>query len=308
MQYQGSLVALITPFKRNGKIDSKSLEKLVEWHIAEGSDGIVCCGTTGESCTLNDREKILVTQICLNVSASRIPIFAGTGASGTRETCIMTEKVQKMGVQGCLVVTPFYNKPTPHGLSLHFQEVGKVGLPVIVYHNPGRTGAFYSAETIASLENIQGIKAIKTSCDLALFQQIRKLTTLPLFAGEDDLTYAMMQNGASGAISVIGNVIPRGWKKMIALCLKGEWSRAEALSIRYAGLCKALFLETNPQPVKWAAKWLGFIASGAFRLPLTEPSLEVQKSIKEIFASLALKPGTDQESGISLLHTSLLKL
>lgn len=300
MQYQGSFVALITPFNRKGKIDRKSLEKLIEWHIAEGTDGIVCCGTTGEFCTLSDREKLLVAQICLDTASSRIPIIVGTGSSATRETCILTEKAQKLGAQGCLVVTPFYNKPTPLGLSLHFQEVGKVGLPVIVYHNPGRTGARYSAETIASLEKIEGITAIKTSCDLALFQQIRKLTKLPLFAGEDDLTYAMMQNGAAGAISVIGNLIPRGWRNMIDLCLKGDWTQAELLSQRYAPLCKALFLETNPQPVKWAVKWLGLIANGTFRLPLGVPSLEVQAALKSVFVSLALTPGVDQKKGLAI--------
>lgn len=298
MKMQGSFVALITPFNAKGGIDRRSLEKLIEWHIAEGTDGLVCCGTTGEFCTLSTSDKLRVAQICLDTASSRIPVIVGTGAPGTRETCLLTEKAQKIGAQSCLVVTPFYNKPSPAGLSLHFREVCKVGLPVVAYYNPGRTGVRYSGETIASLGQIGGVAAIKTSCDLPLFQNIRKLTTLPLLAGEDDLTYAMMRNGASGAISVIGNVIPRGWKAMIDLCLKGQWSEAESLSQRYAPLFKALFLETNPQPVKWALKWLGLIPNGAFRLPLTDPSIEVQNTMKQTLLSLALRPGLSAKQGI----------
>ena len=285
---RGSFVALITPFDRKKRIDRKVLEELVEWHIKEGTDGIVCCGTTGEGLALSEAERKKVTEICIHTAQKRIPIIASTGTSDTRQSVKLTEHMYKLGADGCLVVTPYYNKPSQRGCILHFGEITRVGLPMIIYHNPGRAVIRLTAEAIAEIAEFPSVVAIKESShDMDLVKKIRKLSKIPLFSGEDDLTYAILGEGGIGAISVIGNIIPRGWSEMIHLALEGKWTPAKLLADRYAPLCKALFLETNPQCVKFAMHWLG-LAEGALRLPLIPPEMPIQKEIQRTLVSLSL--------------------
>jgi len=286
--FRGSFVALITPFDRKKRVDFKVLESLVDWHISQGTDGIVCCGTTGESLTLSDKEKKQITEICVRTSAKRIPIIVGTGTSDTRQSVKLTENVKKLGADGCLVITPYYNKPSQTGCILHFKEVAKVGLPLIVYHNPGRAVVRLKAETIAEIAQLPNVVAIKESShDLELVRQIRKLSNISIFSGEDDLSCQIIEEGAVGAISVIGNVIPKAWSQMVHFALEQNWKMAKLFANRYLPLCKALFLETNPQCIKFAMQWLGLIR-GDLRLPLTRPEIGVQKEIKRVLLALSL--------------------
>lgn len=287
-QFRGSFVALITPFDRKKRVDRKALEDLVEWHINEGTDGIVCCGTTGEGVALSEAERKKIAEICVCIAEKRIPVIASTGTSDTRQSVKLTEQMNKLGVDGCLVVTPYYNKPTQRGCILHFGEISKVGLPMILYHNPARAVIRLTAETIAEIAEFPSVAAIKESShDMDFVKKIRKLSKIPLFSGEDDLTYQILAEGGIGAISVIGNIIPGGWSKMIHLALDGKWKLAKLLSDRYAPLCKALFLETNPQCVKFAMDWLG-LAKGEIRLPLVEPETSIQKEIKQALVGASL--------------------
>lgn len=286
--FSGSFVALITPFNRKKQVDYKLLERLVEWHIEQGTNGIVCCGTTGEGIVLSESERKKITETCVRVANKRIAIIAATGTPDTLYSVKLTEKMQKLGADGTLVVTPYYNKPTQKGCLLHFKEIAKVGLPLILYHNPGRAVIKLTAETIAEIGNLPHVIGIKESShDMDLIRQIRKLSKIPIFSGEDDLSCQIIQEGGIGAISVIGNLIPKGWSQMIHLALKGKWKEAQSLSSRYQPLCKALFLETNPQCVKFAMQWLG-LAQSELRLPLVLPEIHTQKEIKKALINLSL--------------------
>lgn len=288
MQFRGSFVALVTPFDAKGRIDRKALEQLVEWHIAEGTNGIVCCGTTGEGLSLTDAEKKRVADICIKTAAGRIPIIVGTGLPGTKPTILLTEQMGKLGASACLVVTPYYMKPNAEGCFLHFQEVAKVGIPLIAYYNPGRAVMRLSVEALAELTTISGIGAIKDSSGDPEF--VRKLCTLshkPILSGDDDLTFETLRAGGMGAISVIGNLFPRSWKRMISLALEGKWNESKKISDRFLVACKANFLETNPQPLKFAMGWLRR-CSDTLRLPLVPVSEKTEKEMKQIFVSLFL--------------------
>jgi 4-hydroxy-tetrahydrodipicolinate synthase len=286
--FRGSLVALITPFTAKGKIDRKALEALVEWQVQEGTDGIVCCGSTGEALTLSDRERLQVAEICVKTVAGRIRVIVGSGTPDTKHSVRLTQAVQKLGAHGCLVLTPYYNRPTQRGCLEHFREVAKVGLPVIAYHNPGRTAFLFTLESVQELGEIPGVVAIKESSgNLKFVEAIRSSSKISILAGDDDLTYSMIQRGAVGAISVIGNVIPRGWKKMIQAALAEQWKQAEPLAARYMPLCKAHFLETNPQCVKYVVSQMGR-CKPVVRLPLLMPTAATKSALQKILVRLAL--------------------
>jgi len=286
MDFRGSYVPLITPFDKKGRLDRKALEKLIEWHIAEGTDGIVCSATTGEGPCLSDVERKKVGEICIRTAAGRIPVIVSTGINDTNTSVRYTEIAQKLGANGCLVVTPYYNRPSQRGCYLHFQEVAKVGLPVIIYHNPPRAVVRLTAETIEEVSQIPNIVAIKESShDLELVRKICK--SIPVFSGDDDLAFAILREGGVGSIATTANLIPRGWKQMISLCLQGKWEKAEALSKRYLSLCKALFLETNPQGMKFAMAWLGR-CEATLRLPMILPTAATQQELKREILRLAL--------------------
>lgn len=278
MQWRGSFVPLITPFDRKLRIDRKALEKLVEWHIAEGTDGIVCSATTGEGPVLSDADRKTVAEICVKTAARRIPIIVATGINDTRQSIKHTEKAQSIGADGCLVVTPYYNRPTQRGCFLHFEAIAKVGLPVIVYHNPPRTAIRLLAETVIEMAQIPNIVAIKESShDLDLVRKIQPF--LPVFSGDDDMTLSTLREGGVGSISVTANLFPRSWKQMIDCCLERRWERGNLLFERFSPVFQALFLETNPQCVKFALSWMGR-CQPFLRLPLILPNPSTQMKIK----------------------------
>lgn len=285
---KGCYVALITPFKANGKIDTQSLRKLISWHIDQGTDGILCCGATGESVALSDSEKKKIGAICIETAEKKVPIIVGTGSSSTAQTVRLNEAMQKLGATATLVVTPYYNKPTTRGCIAHYREVCSVGLPVIPYYNPKRTGCYLTADTFVEIGAIPGIIAMKDSSgDLTFMRTLKKKSSLPILSGDDDLTFAALKEGAVGAISVIGNLLPRLWKEMIYLTLDGKWEEAKKRFDRYLPLCKALFLETNPQCVKWVAHWFG-LSAPSLRLPLLEIEEKTKKALRQKVVQLAL--------------------
>lgn len=283
--FYGSIVALVTPFTNSLRLDRKALASLVEWHIGEKTDGIVCCGTTGEACTLSETERKAVIETCVKTAAGRIPVIAGTGTCDTRQTVRFTEEALKLGADGCLVVTPYYNKPSQRGCLAHFRETAKVGLPIIVYYNPGRAVFRFTRDTLSELGKIPGIVAFKDSGrDPALVHDL--FSTLAVLSGDDDMTLDWIERGGKGVISVIGNVIPRGWGEMVRLALKQD-PKAKVLFERYLPLCHGNFIETNPQCVKYLVSQMGR-CRGQLRLPMVLPTKQTQTALKQILLRMAL--------------------
>ncbi len=281
ISFAGSFVALVTPFDARGRIDVKKLQSLVHWHVEQGTDGIICSGTTGEAPTLSDADRKKVLQTCLDAAAKRIWVLAGTGTSDTRQTVRLTQMAQKAGADGCLVVAPFYNKPSQKGCLLHYQAVSCVGLPFIVYNNPGRSVIQLQPDTIAAIALLPFASALKESTnDPTFLQKIRELTSLPILAGEDAITLEMIREGATGAVSVIGNAIPMQWKRMIQAAREGKWEIAKEYVDRYQPLIRAIGKETNPVGIKSVLARMGK-CSHKLRLPLTEPTEAVQDEIRK---------------------------
>jgi 4-hydroxy-tetrahydrodipicolinate synthase len=288
MSFRGSLVALVTPFNSKGSLDRKALASLVEWQIEQGIDGIVCCATTGEGPALSASEIRTVAEICIRTAGKRVPIIVSTGAPSTKETIRLTESALKLGADGCLVVTPFYNRPSQRGCVAHFTEVAKVGLPMILYHNPGRAGLRLTVETVVEIGNIPGVVGYKDSNhDLDFIRRLKKLSSISILSGDDDLTFATMKEGAVGGICPIANLIPKSWSRMIHLSIQGKWGEASQLNERYMPLIRSLYTETNPQCFKFVLDWFGKI-HGHLRLPLLTPSWDVQLELKRQFCRLAL--------------------
>lgn len=294
----GSFVALATPFDRKGRIDWKCVEKLISWHIEQGTDGIVCCGATGEGMTVSDSEKKKMAALSLRVAGNQIPILINSGTADTKHSVRLTEEMMKLGASGTLVVTPYYNKPTQRGCLRHFSEIAKVGLPVIVYNNPGRVSLRLEAETVAELGKVPGIAGYKDSTgDINFIRKIRTLSSIPILSGDDDLTYETLLEGGSGAISVIGNLFPKAWKKMISLALEKNWEASKKISDQFRPLCKALFLEPNPQCLKFAMSWLGRCEEH-LRLPLLPPEEKTKQEIKNRIITLSLPFFRSQPSAV----------
>jgi 4-hydroxy-tetrahydrodipicolinate synthase len=287
--FKGSIVALITPFTEQGEVDYPALKRLVDWHAVEGTDAIVCCGTTGEAPTLSDEEQNMVFEIAIDVAKKRLPIIAGTGTYDTRKTVEKTAKAKALGAEGCLVVVPYYSRPTPEGCVAHYKEVSKVGLPTIVYHHPGRTGVWFSAEILVEIAKLPSVVGIKeASGGLELIAQIKQLSDIPVLSGDDTMAYAMMELGAAGVVSIVANIIPGQWKEMIHMFLQGDKEGAKELDTLYAPLCQAMVLETNPQCVKYAASLLGKCTS-YMRLPLLLPRVLNRSAILSALSSVHLK-------------------
>lgn len=288
MQMKGSFVALATPFDPSGQIDWKCFEKRVQWQIDQGTDGLVCFGTTGEGIALSLAEKERIAKVSLEISNGKVPVIANTGVADTKTSVLLTEKMAKLKLSGCLAVTPYYNKPSQRGCVLHFAEIAKVGLPVIVYNNPGRSKVLLEPETVAEIAEIPNVLGYKDSTgDLGIVRKIKELTDLAIFSGDDDLTFETLKIGGAGAISVIGNLIPKIWKEMISLALDGKWEASKGIAERMRPLLKALFLESNPQCLKFAMSWLG-MCDKTLRLPLVEPLEFNQRAIKEAVLEISL--------------------
>jgi 4-hydroxy-tetrahydrodipicolinate synthase len=268
--FQGSFVALVTPF-RDGAVDLAALDDLVRWHLECGTHGVVPLGTTGESPTIDAEERAAILRTVVTRCRGKIPVLAGTGTNDTRKTIVYTRQAKELGADGALVVTPYYNKPTQEGLFRHFEAVARsVSLPVVLYNIPGRSAVSIAPETIARLAKVKGIVAVKEATgNVETVTQIRQLCSLDILSGEDGLNYPILALGGTGIISVVANILPR---ECVALCdavRAGDLAKGLALHEKLYPVAKALFLETNPAPVKTALKLLGR-GTGEVRLPLCE--------------------------------------
>lgn len=270
--FHGSMVALVTPMREDGAIDDDSLAGLIEFHISQGTDALVAVGTTGESATLDEHEHCELIRRVVELAAGRVPVIAGTGANSTTEAVSLTRCALKAGADACLLVTPYYNKPTQEGLYLHHKAVAEaVPIPQILYNVPGRTACDMLPETVerlADISNIVGIKEATGNLDRARDILARCGDRLDLYSGDDATALDVMLLGGKGVISVTANVAPRAMRDMCAAALAGDEARARAIDATLQALHRDLFVEANPIPVKWALAEMGLIPRG-IRLPLT---------------------------------------
>lgn len=268
----GSIVALVTPMLNDGGVDWDALNKLVEWHIAQGTHGIVAVGTTGESATLDVEEHAQVIEAVIKAVAGRIPVIAGTGANSTREAIELTETARKLGADAALLVTPYYNKPTQEGLYQHYKAIAEaVDLPQILYNVPGRTGVDMHNDTVirlAAVERIVGIKDATGDLNRGHDLITRLNQKIAVYSGDDATAYRLILLGAQGNISVTANVAPQVMSQVCEAAQTGNREQAEQLNNSIAMLHQVLFCESNPIPVKWALSDMGLIGTG-IRLPLT---------------------------------------
>ncbi|MBI3560234.1 MAG: 4-hydroxy-tetrahydrodipicolinate synthase [Gammaproteobacteria bacterium] len=280
--FKGSMVALVTPMTEDGAIDEAALEVLVEFHISNGTDAIVSVGTTGESATLDEEEHCYVMRRTVVLARGRIPVIGGTGSNSTREAIELTRCAKEAGCAACLLVTPYYNKPTQEGMYLHFKAVAEaVAIPQIPYNVPGRTAVDLLPATVGRLAKIQHIIGIKeASGDLARVTALRELCggAFELYSGDDATAMEFMLRGGQGVISVTSNVAPKAMQAMCAAAIAGDRKRASAIDASLLGLHTKLFVEANPIPVKWALHKMGLIAPG-IRLPLTPLSPQYHAEI-----------------------------
>jgi 4-hydroxy-tetrahydrodipicolinate synthase len=269
---QGSIVALVTPMDESGAVDWASLQKLVEFHIGQGTDAIVAVGTTGESATLDEDEHCVVIKATVEYAQGRIPIIAGTGSNSTSEAITLTNRAKEVGADACLIVTPYYNKPTQEGLYLHYKAISEaVDIPQILYNVPGRTACDMLPETVGRLSYLPNIVGVKEATgDLPRIKAIRALagSDFAIYSGDDATSREACLLGANGSITVTGNVAPKLVHEMLMAAIKGDVDMALALDNKLVGLHKHLFIQANPIPVKWAAAEMGLMAKG-IRLPLT---------------------------------------
>lgn len=283
--FKGSMVALVTPFK-NGKIDEEALKALVEFHIKNGTTALVPCGTTGESATLSYAEHDKVIELVIEFAKKRVPIMAGTGSNSTDEAIVLTRHAKSAGAEASLQVSPYYNRPTQKGLYLHFKAIAEaVDIPIILYNIASRTGVNIEPETIAKLAGIKNIIGVKeASGSLEQMSRIKKLCPKEflLISGDDALTLPVMSIGGVGVISVVANIIPKDVARLCESFEEGNMKEAEDLHYRMLPLIKAMFIETNPIPVK-TAMGLMKMAGPEMRLPLCEMLPEnKEKLIKEL--------------------------
>ena len=282
--FHGSMVAVVTPMKKSGEIDYSSFDKLIEFHIESGTDALVPAGTTGESATLDFEEHCEVVRRAVQVVNGRIPVIAGTGANATHEALELTRDAHKAGADACLLVTPYYNKPTQEGLYHHYRLIAEsVDIPQILYNVPGRTACDMQPDTVHRLSELKNIVGIKeASGSLERSYEIMRLCgkDFAVYSGEDPVAAEMMLNGGRGVISVTANVAPAKMHTMCAAALGGDRARALSLDRELQGLHKELFVESNPIPLKWALHELGLIPPG-IRLPLLPLSAEYHEQVRK---------------------------
>src|SRR3989338_3317777 len=289
---KGSMVALVTPFK-NGKVDEQAIKRLLDFHLQNGTDVIVPCGTTGETSTLSHEEHKGVMSFVIDYVSGRLPVICGAGSNSTQEAVPFLQHAKKEGASGVLVVTPYYNNPTQEGLFRHYEFLAKeVDIPIVIYNVPSRTGISIAPETVirlAKISNVIGIKEASGSLDQA--SKIIAGCNLAVLSGEDSLTLPLLSIGATGVISVVANVVPKQVHEMVEAYLSGTVREAQRLHQELFSLSKVLFIETNPIPVKTALALMGFI-SGELRLPLCEMSDENQKKLVHVLKQQGLIKST----------------
>ena len=286
--FKGSMVALVTPFK-NGRVDKKKIKELVKFHLEKGTHGICPCGCTGEAATLTHEEQKEIIALVVDEVRGRVPVIAGTGSNSTNEALVLTRFAARCGANGALVITPYYNKPTPQGQYEHYRRLAEEAhIPIVIYNVPSRTGICMLPETIARLSALKNIVAIKeASGNLEQVNQIISLCDITVLSGDDSLTLPMMAIGAKGVISVIANLIPHDMVKMIDAFFAGDLEEARRLHYQMLPLAKAMFYETNPIPIKAALGLLKMITP-EWRLPLCPPRPDTLKKIRETLKNYGL--------------------
>lgn len=291
-QLQGSIVAIVTPFKDNGEIDLDTFDELVEFHISSGTDGIVVCGTTGETPTLSDAEDAQMIERCVKKVNGRVPVIAGTGSNSTADSIKYSKKAVELGADALLVVAPYYNKPSRRGIYKHFSQVAKnVDAPIILYNVPGRTGSTIEPSTAIELaHNYKNIIAIKEAGgDMNVFAELlaNRPEGFKVYSGDDFLAYSANCLGADGCISVVANIIPADFHEMMKRSIEGDYQSARKLFYKYRALMELMFLESNPLPVKTALALMGRI-NEVFRAPLCEMEDENRDQVKVELKKLKL--------------------
>jgi len=289
--FQGSFVAMVTPF-RNGKVDEAKLRELVEFHVTNGTDGLIPCGTTGESPTLSHDEHHRVVELVIEAARGRIRVVAGTGSYSTSDAIEMTKHAERAGAAGALVVNPYYNKPTQEGLYRHFRAVAEsVAIPILVYNIQGRTAINVETDTMARLardvKNVVGVKEASGSLD-QMSQVIAACgPDFSVLSGDDNITLPLLAIGGSGVVSVIANIVPRETADLVHAALEGDWKRARDLHFRLFPLARAAFLETNPIPIKEAMAMAGMLEP-EFRLPMCRMSDANREKLRAILKPYGL--------------------
>lgn len=286
--FSGSIVALITPFL-NGEIDVIALKKLVNWHIDEGTNGLVVCGSTGEAALLTREERRLIIETVIHENAGRLPIIIGCGAPSTHEAIEMMREAKVLGANAALVVTPYYVKPTPEGIFQHFKALNEaVNLPIIIYNNPGRAVTGMSVELVVRLAELSNVVAIKDSCDdltrvIKMRRQIKK--TFSYLSGDDPIATAYLAHGGDGVISVSANVVPKLCRQMVEAWKNRDLDQFAALRDTLLPLHEAIFIEASPAPVKYVASQLQ-LTTDEVRLPLVAASAEARKILDQVILDI----------------------
>ncbi len=286
--FEGSIVAIVTPFE-DGKIDKRRLSELIEFHISEGTSAILPCGCTGEAATLSHQEQKHMIKLVIDIVNERVPVIAGTGSNSTEEALVLTKSAKEAGADGALLITPYYNKPTPEGQYLHYEKIAKaVDIPIILYNVPSRTGISILPQTVARLSKIDNIVAIKeASGSIDQVNAIIDLCDIIVLSGEDALTLPMMALGAKGVISVAANVVPKHMAMMVKSFLDGNLEESRKIHFKLFPLFKALFYETNPIPIKTALGMMGKI-DPQLRLPLCEMRKENAERLRRVLTDIGI--------------------
>ncbi len=285
--FKGSMVALATPFK-NGVVDETTISELVEFQAANGTDAICPCGCTGEAATLTHDEQVRVIDIVIEAVAGRAKVIAGTGSNSTAEALELTRRAKEAGADGALMITPYYNKPTQRGLVTHYTKAAEIGLPIMLYNVPSRTGVKMSPETIAELSKVENIAAVKEACgSVDQVSAILNLCDINVLSGDDSLTLPMLAVGAKGVVSVAANVAPAEVKALIDDFNNGNIEEAQRRHYELLPLFKVLFCETNPIPLKKALSMMG-MTENELRPPLEPLSAENEPRLRAVLESLGL--------------------
>lgn len=289
--FSGSIVALVTPFSSSGELNTEKVRELVQFHIEKGSNGVVPCGTTGESPTLSEQEKEELFETVVNAAEGKISVIAGTGTNDTAKSLKMTKFAKKIGADGALVITPYYNKPTQEGLYRHFMHIAdNADLPIVVYNVPGRTSVNILPETVERLASHKNIVAIKeASGNLAQISEIRSRCgeRITILSGDDGLTLPILSVGGKGVISVTANIVPDLLSEMVQAFERNDYAKTLSIHNNLEALNKVLFIETNPIPIKTAMNLMGF-EMGGFRLPLCKMSSANETILKAVLREYGL--------------------
>ncbi len=287
--FKGCFVAVVTPFRR-GEVDEAAFKELVRFLVEKGVDGIVPCGTTGESPALSREEQRRLIKLAVKEARKRVAVIAGTGSNNTKEAEELTEFAKDCGADGALVVAPYYNKPTPRGLESHYRRLERIGLPLVIYNIPSRTGINIPPSIVAKLSqlnNIVGIKEASGSMDQVSSIITQSKPNFSVLSGDDSLTLPILSLGGVGVVSVVANILPKETHDLVSSYLRGDIERAKELHYKLFDLCKAMFIETNPLPIKTAMARLGMIEK-EWRLPLGAMEKENEEKLERVLSNYGL--------------------